>query len=151
MNWYRKLPDAWKAAINTAWQSAVGAFLLSLLGFLHDVQEWAGGAAEFPSVTPLGKAVMAALVGAVAGLITVVHRSIKAGPVYPGTPPADPPKDVGATDLGLLIWLLRLFAFGAFLIAGFIANGWIDADAYAAWLAFGLAAWCLATWAGANP
>jgi len=87
MTWYEKLPNAIKAAINTAWQSAVGVFLLNVLGFLADIQEWAGDTSgAFPDVSPLGKAVVAAIVGAVVGVLTAVYRTIKPGPQYPGTP-----------------------------------------------------------------
>lgn len=86
--WYLKLPNAVKAAWHTAWLSFVATFGLSLLGFLHDVQEWAGDAGNhsFPSVTPLGKAVLAAVVALVSAVLNYLFRVIKPGPTYPNTP-----------------------------------------------------------------
>lgn len=97
-NWYLNLPDSVRAGINTAWQSALGSFLLVLVGFLDDVKQWAGctGACTFPSVSPLGKTVASIVVGLFTGIITVVFRSIKPGPVYPGHDTVLPAQPLGA-------------------------------------------------------
>lgn len=88
-NFYMKLSNSAKAAINTTWQSFFAMFSLSLLGWLRDVQVWAGSVdAQFPSVSPLGKAAAAAASSAFAGLVTYVYRAIKvkkspdSGPQY---------------------------------------------------------------------
>lgn len=88
LNLYRKLPNAWKAGFNTAWQASVGTFLLTIVGFLSDIAQWAGETeSAFPAVTPLGKAVVSLAAGLTIGAITVIYRSINPGPVYPSTPP----------------------------------------------------------------
>lgn len=96
-NWYLKLPNPIRAGVNTAWQSALGSFLLVLVGFLDDVKEWAGctGTCTFPAVSPLGKAVASIVVGLAAGIITVGYRSVKPGPVYPGTGTVLPAQPLG--------------------------------------------------------
>lgn len=110
-NWYLKLPNNIRAGINTAWQSAVGTFAVLAFGFLGSVQEWAGNTSqEFPSVEPLGKAVGAALVGLVVGVLTAVFRGLVPGPVYPTTTtqviPAADGSDGGAevVDGGWASW-----------------------------------------------
>ena len=89
-SWYLKLSNPVKAAINTAWQTFVGVFGLALLGFLADVQRWAGDVdGAFPSVSPLGKAAAAAVAAAFSGLVAFMRRSWQAAhnpqdvPKYP--------------------------------------------------------------------
>lgn len=82
--WFLALPNNVRAGINTAWQSALGSFLLALLGFLADVQQWLGDTeGTFPAVTPLGKAAGSILVGLAVGALTAVFRWVKPGPTYP--------------------------------------------------------------------
>lgn len=84
--WFLGLPNNVRAGINTAWQSAVGTFAVTLLGFLAQVQEWFGDTSrDFPAVSPFGKAVGSIFVGAVIGSLTAVFRWIKPGPTYPKT------------------------------------------------------------------
>lgn len=68
----------------------VAMFSLSLLGFLVDVQGWAtsASAADFPSVAPLGKALVAALTSSLSGLISYVYNKLPgtATAEYPPTP-----------------------------------------------------------------
>lgn len=87
--WYSARSNAFKAAINTAWQSFIATFGIALLGFLGDVAKWSDGSIEtFPAVTPLGKAVVAAAVAAASFLLTFGVRSAQAakdpsaGPKY---------------------------------------------------------------------
>lgn len=84
-----KLPNWAKAGVNTGWQSAGGTFVLALVGWAHDVQESFDNSVQgdFPSVSPLGKAGLAVLVGVFTGLMTAVYRRIKPGPTY--HPPGD--------------------------------------------------------------
>lgn len=78
--WWMNLSNPVRAALNTTWQTFLATFGLALLGFVHDVQEWATnqGDHSFPAVTPLGKALMAAVTAAVAGLVTVIVRGVQA-------------------------------------------------------------------------
>jgi hypothetical protein len=63
-------------------------FGLSLLGWLSQVSEWAGSTSgDFPSVSPLGTAVVAAMVAASSGLVAALMKLAgKEGPTYPTTP-----------------------------------------------------------------
>lgn len=83
--WWNRRSSPMKAAINSTWQAFVGVFGVSLLGFFHDVAEWAGDTAhEFPSVSPLGKAAVAGLSAAATFLVTFAYRSAKTkNPIYP--------------------------------------------------------------------
>jgi len=80
-----------RAAYRTAFQTFLGMFGLSLLGWLADVSEWAGDTTgDFPSVSPLGKAVVAAMVAASSGVVAAVMKALGSnGPSY--TPPPAPP------------------------------------------------------------
>ncbi len=116
MNWYLKLPNAIRAGINTAWQSAVGSFAVLVLGFLATVQEWSGDTSrDFPSVSPLGKAVGSIFVGLVVGVLTAVFRTIKPGPSYPKTAGA-PPADRGQATLQTLVYLLGAIILIAIIV-----------------------------------
>lgn len=99
---YRDRSNAWKAAVSTAVISFVSLFAMSLLGFLGDVTDWANGSGgDFPSVAPLGKALISAVVASVIGLINWVIRSLQAhsasipgaGPQYGTLAPPPPPAD----------------------------------------------------------
>jgi hypothetical protein len=84
-----------RAAYRTAFQTFLGMFGLSLLGWLSDVAEWAGSTGtDFPSVSPLGKATVAALVAASSGVVAAIMKVIgNDGPSY--TPPVSPPAPPG--------------------------------------------------------
>jgi hypothetical protein len=81
-------PDWLRAAYRTAGQTFLGMFGLSLLGWLADVSSWAGSTeGTFPSVSPLGKAVVAAMVAASSGVVAALMKAFgKEGPAYPTTP-----------------------------------------------------------------
>ncbi len=80
---YRRLEHSTKAGITTAWIAAVSVFGVSVLGFLADVQQWAGTeGAHFPSVNPIGKAAASLVVAGVAGTLNVLFRKVKPGPTY---------------------------------------------------------------------
>ena len=83
-----------RAAYRTAFQTFLGIFGISLLGWFAAVQQWAGDTdgQHFPSVSPLGKAAAAALAAAGAGVVAAVMKALgKDGPSY--TPPPAPPAD----------------------------------------------------------
>jgi hypothetical protein len=84
-------PDWLRAASRTAVQTFVAVFGLSLVGWLADVGAWAGSSeGTFPSISPLGKAVVAALVAASSGLVSALMNVFgKRSATYP-TPPAPP-------------------------------------------------------------
>ena len=70
-DWYRGRSNALRAALNTAWQTFLGVFSIALLGFISDVAKWADGdVAQFPAVSPLGKAAVAALAATSSFLVT---------------------------------------------------------------------------------
>jgi hypothetical protein len=55
----------------------VAMFSLSLTGFLSEVVTWAStDGATFPSVTPLGKALVAALTSSLSGLVAYVYNRL---------------------------------------------------------------------------
>lgn len=57
----------------------LATFVPAILGFLGDVLDWTSqDGAAFPAVDPLGKAIVAAFVGALAGLIAFVYNKIPA-------------------------------------------------------------------------
>lgn len=86
-NWLKNLPDWLRAGVTTGTQSAIGLFIVSLLGFLHNVQEWAsdttGVEHNFPSLEPLGKGLVSVVVGAIVGVGVALFRKVKPGPTYP--------------------------------------------------------------------
>ncbi len=91
-DWYNKRSNALKDALATGTHTFIGLFGLSLLGWLKDVQEWAGGTNySFPAVSPLGKAAGSAFAAAMTSMVTLVYRSIQqkkdptAGPQFPTT------------------------------------------------------------------
>ena len=96
------LPNPVKAALNTFWQTFAGVFGLALLGWVADIADWAGSTeGTFPSISPLGKAAVAAAAAAFSGLIALVVRSAQArttggGPQYPnvGDPTLPPPGEL---------------------------------------------------------
>jgi len=95
MDLLRKLRsiDWLRAAYRTAFQTFVGMFGLSLMGWLADVGAWAGSSeGTFPSVSPLGKAAVAALVATSSGVVAAIMKVAgHDGPAYTAPPP--PPGD----------------------------------------------------------
>lgn len=86
-----------KAALWTALFTFVAVFGISLMGWIVDVGAWASDkeAGQFPAVTPLAKALVAALAAGATGLVNFVIRFAQSkgalpgeGPVYPTTPDA---------------------------------------------------------------
>lgn len=173
--WYSKLPNAWKAGFHTAWQSALGIFLINLVGWLDQVKEHFtnAGATDFPAVSPLGKAVAAAVAGLIGGLVGVVFRGLKPGPQYPpdnqpnagtmvvgeggaggATSKLPPGSGAGGGNVGSaeLDWLLLTFAIAAMVVVGLMGANWLlhSARYMFAWFGFGMAAYMLTAW-GAPP
>lgn len=111
--WLQSHPEA-RSGVRVAAYAFVGQFALALLGFLYDVQEWATstGAAEFPAVTPLGKAVAAALSAAVIGLIAFGYNKLPFTTTarYPAEPQPDAERqpDRGAVDLVTILVVLAI-------------------------------------------
>lgn len=78
MSWYKRLPNAVKAASHSAWQAFFGVFGAALLGFLADVGRWAGDTNNaFPAVSPLGKAAMAGVAAAATFVVTLFYRGVQ--------------------------------------------------------------------------
>lgn len=102
------MSDPIRRALRTALQTFVAAFSISLLGFINDVQAWASDKGAFPAVDTLGKALMASLVAAVAGLVsfgvnalednTPMPALLKAPPSPGVNPVPDPAPDAGLSD-----------------------------------------------------
>lgn len=65
-------------------------FLPSLLGWWSEVSSWAdaGATGDFPSVSPLAKAVTSGAVAAAAGLGSLVVNALQARGWLPGRPPS---------------------------------------------------------------
>jgi hypothetical protein len=82
------MTDSVKAALYTALWTFIGVFGVSLLGWIGDVAVWASSDTEmFPSVTPLGKAAVAALAAAAAGFVGWVVRWTQSHGWLPGEAP----------------------------------------------------------------
>jgi hypothetical protein len=72
------MSNSLKAALWTSAFTFVGTLSITLFGWLSAVAEWAGtDGAEFPSVTPLGKAAAAAVVATASGLLNWAVRYIQ--------------------------------------------------------------------------
>lgn len=84
---------SFRSGLRVATYTFISMFGLSLGGFLVDVQSWATSAeaAEFPSVAPLGKAAVAALVSALSGLSSFIWNKL------PRTVTAQYPKAIETT------------------------------------------------------
>ena len=85
-----RLPNWLRAGAATAFFAAVVPFLLSLLGWLEELAEWAAGeSVSFPDVSTLRQAfvalVVAVVVGAVNATVRYVQERTNVGttPVYP--------------------------------------------------------------------
>lgn len=84
-----KLSNAARAARNTAIQTFIGLFLISAVGWVSKVAEWASssGATPLPGLSVLGYAVVSAFCAAIVGLGTWAIRAIQANTSLPGQPP----------------------------------------------------------------
>lgn len=116
--WFTSLPDSVRAGINTAWQSALGSFVLMILGWLDDVKEYVDtDAGEFPSVTPLGKGGASIVLGLVTGVLVTIFRHFKPGPSYSNTPAGEPNHaDRGQATSGLIWTVVGVLAVIALVI-----------------------------------
>ena len=66
-----------RSALRVFAYAFLAQFSLSLLGFIADVSTWAATTdADFPSITPLGKAMAAAFSSALAGLIGFIYNKL---------------------------------------------------------------------------
>jgi len=84
-----KLSNELKAALWTTLFVFIAVFSTALLGFVTDVAQWAGtDDATFPSVTPLGKAAVAAFAAAASGLLNYIIRWAQSKGVLPGAGPS---------------------------------------------------------------
>ena len=92
-----KMLELWKsdkayAAKKTAIITFITLFGIQLLGFLNDIASWAGAEGEpFPSVSPLGKAFVAASVAAVTGLVNFFINAGQEKGIVPGKAPSYEP------------------------------------------------------------
>ncbi len=71
-----RLPTWLRAAINTSWQTFLGAFALLLLAALGDAQDWLDTGAAV-DVAFYGKALLSLVIAFVAGVITAVFRRVR--------------------------------------------------------------------------
>lgn len=69
-----KLPTWLRASIITSVQTFVATFTVTLVGVLNDTIEWVQGGSP-PELDVPTKAVVAALIAAVSGVVTAVHRA----------------------------------------------------------------------------
>jgi hypothetical protein len=97
-----KLKAAWawlsnpaKAALSTAAFTFVALFGAAVAGWVQDVTDWASteGTAVFPSVNVVGKAFIAALGAAAAGLVNYLVRKAQDKGLAPGNGPIYPRVD----------------------------------------------------------
>ena len=87
-----RLPNWLRAGLATAFFVAVPGFLLSLLGWLEELAEWAAGdAVHFPDVSALRRAAVALVFAMVLGGVNAAVRwlqertNVGTTPVYPST------------------------------------------------------------------
>lgn len=82
------MSDNLYAGVKTAIITFLTLFAGTLLGFLHNVQEWAsdatGAEREFPSLSPLGKGAVSAASAAVVGLVTWGVNALQSRGKLPG-------------------------------------------------------------------
>lgn len=83
-----KLPTWLRAAIITAIQAALGAFLLWLIDLGADVQDWVSDSSNPVDISGSGRALLGLLIGLCTGVVTGVYRAIR--PVENDYP--EPPK-----------------------------------------------------------
>lgn len=74
--WLQRSEPARRAARTFA-QVFVGLFVVSLTGWLDDVQQWASGGAPFPSLSVLGGAAVSAAAAALSAAVTGVHNYLE--------------------------------------------------------------------------
>lgn len=81
------------AALKVAMIVFLSQFLLDALGFIGDVREWATGEeVVFPALAPLGKALVAAVCSATAGLLSYVINTLRPSSSPSYAPPPAPPQ-----------------------------------------------------------
>ena len=87
---YMRLPNWLRAGLATAFFVAVPGFLLSLVGWLEEVAEWAAGdSLTFPDLSALRKAAVALVLAVILGGINAAVRwaqeraQIGNPPIYP--------------------------------------------------------------------
>lgn len=69
-----------RSAVRVFVYTFLGVFVPSLLGWFGDLIDWTNSeGAAFPSVEPIGKAIIAALAGAIAGAISYAYNKIPIG------------------------------------------------------------------------
>lgn len=118
--WLQSHPAA-RSGLRVAVYAFIAQFSLSLLGFIADVSTWAATTdADFPSITPLGKALAAAASSALAGLIGFGYNKLPSTTTarYPQEPQNDPEKnpDKGAVDLTTILVVLGIIIAVIWLI-----------------------------------
>lgn len=119
--WLQSHPEV-RSGLRVAAYTFVAQFVLSLLGFLSHVADWATSvdAAAFPSVAPLGKALVAALVAAVSGLLGFAYNKLPSTTTarYPKEPQPDPEDkpDKGAVDLVTVLVVLAIIVAVIWLV-----------------------------------
>lgn len=81
--------DGIKAGAWTSLWVFIVLFLVSLLGWLAQVAAWAGseGVADFPQLSTLAYAVVAAFVAALTGLVNAIVRIGQSKGIIPGNGP----------------------------------------------------------------
>ena len=90
LSWLDRLPNWLRAGVATAFFIAVPGFLLSLVGWLEEVAEWAAGEpVAFPDLSALRRAAVALVLAVVIGGINAAVRwaqeraRVGTTPVYP--------------------------------------------------------------------
>lgn len=84
--------DRLYAAFKTFLAVFLSLFCVSLLGWLGDLQEWAGNGGDFPSISVLGKALVAAVAGGIAAVASWILNLLPfvKKPSYPPVPEPEP-------------------------------------------------------------
>jgi hypothetical protein len=80
-----------RSAVRVFFYAFLASFVPALLGFLNDVLEWSQDGETFPAVDTLGKAAVAAVVGAGAALIAFAYNKLPVTTAAAYPPPPPPP------------------------------------------------------------
>jgi hypothetical protein len=99
MTYFLDAHPNFRSALRVFSYTFLASFVPAILGFLSDLLEWTEtDDASFPAVDTLGKAIVAAFIAALAGLIAFVYNKLPIGAASTyGTPlpPPPPPGDGG--------------------------------------------------------
>lgn len=80
-----------RSAVRTGVQVFAALFVVSLIGFLNQIAQWAAGTGALPHASTAGKAAVSAIVAGLVAMVTFIQNAIedKRGEGLPLLPRAD--------------------------------------------------------------